>query len=135
MAKNNYVVESNAINIIGAGTSITGDISSDGDIRIDGQLKGNLRTNGKIVIGQTGLVRGEVSCKNADISGKLEGKIKVSELLSLKSTAQILGDITTNKLSIEPGALFTGTCNMDNRSMQSDEQFSEQLQPEEGSVA
>ncbi len=112
MAKNNSETENNVINIIGAGTSITGDINTNGDIRIDGTLKGNLVTKGKVVIGQTGVIIGEVNCKNSDVSGKLEGKISVGELLSLKSTSKILGDIITNKLAIEPNAVFTGTCNM-----------------------
>lgn len=111
MSKNN-IPENNSINLIGAGTSITGDIESNGDIRIDGNLKGSLNTKGKVVIGETGNVNGEVNCKNADVSGKIEGKIIVSELLSLKLTAKIFGDIISNKLAIEPGAVFTGTCNM-----------------------
>lgn len=105
--------ENTSVNILGAGTSINGDINCDGDIRIDGNLIGNLKTKGKLVIGQTGSIKGEILCKNADISGALEGKITVEELLSLKSTSKLLGDIkNTDKLNIEPGAVFTGTCNM-----------------------
>lgn len=111
MAKNNES-ENTSINLIGVGTTITGDIESNGDIRIDGNLKGSLVTKGKVVIGETGSVTGEINCKNADISGKIDGKITVSELLALKLTAKIFGDIITNKLAIEPGAIFTGTCNM-----------------------
>jgi cytoskeletal protein CcmA (bactofilin family) len=103
---------SNSINLIGTGTTIKGEVLCDSDIRIDGILNGNLTTKGKVIIGPTGSVMGEINCKNSDISGKLEGKIKVSELLSLKATAKIAGDIVTNKLSIEPNAVFTGTCNM-----------------------
>jgi len=109
----NQEIESNSINIIGAGTQITGEISSNGDIRIDGKLKGNLITKGKLVVGPTGIIEGDVNCKNSDVSGKIDGKVIVSELLSLKSTAKIHGDLVTNKLSIEPGAILTGTCNMD----------------------
>jgi cytoskeletal protein CcmA (bactofilin family) len=104
--------ETNAINLVGAGTTIKGDINCNGDIRIDGSLQGNLNTKGKVVIGETGKVKGEIVCKNSDLSGELEGKIKVSELLSLKSTAKIFGDIIANKLAIEPGSKFTGNCNM-----------------------
>ena len=64
------------------------------------------------MIGETGMVKGEIICKNSDVSGTIEGKINVSELLSLKSTAKIHGDIITNKLAIEPGSKFTGNCNM-----------------------
>jgi len=105
-------VQNNSINIIGAGTVISGDIQSEGDIRIDGTLKGNLVTRGKVVVGPTGFINGEINCRNADFSGKTEGKVVVSELLSLKSTAKVKGDIHTAKLSIEPNAVFSGTCNM-----------------------
>ncbi len=112
MAKNNNEVETKTINLIGAGTEITGDINSNGDIRIDGTLVGNLTTKGKVVIGETGRVKGEVNCKNSDVSGEIEGKIVVSELLSLKISARVNGDIQTSKLAIEPGSKFTGNCNM-----------------------
>ena len=103
---------SNSVNMIGAGTIINGDINSKSDIRIDGTLKGSIKTNGKVVLGKEGVVEGDVVCKNADISGLLKAKITVSQLLSLKSTAKLNGDITTNQLSIEPGAAFTGSCSM-----------------------
>ncbi len=111
MAKS-YEAEVPAINIIRKGTQITGDVTCSGDIRIDGMLKGTLKSEGKVVIGTSGVVDGEVTCKNADVSGGINAKISVKELLLLKSTANIVGDINTNKLSIEPGANFTGTCNM-----------------------
>lgn len=109
---NPKTMETPSVNIIGAGTVIEGDIKSDGDIRIDGTLNGSLITKGKLVLGTTGMVDGEVSCQNADISGTINGKIKVAELLSLKTTSKLTGDITTNKLSIEPGANFSGSCAM-----------------------
>jgi cytoskeletal protein CcmA (bactofilin family) len=111
MAKNNEA-EPAAINLISNGTDITGDIKSNGDIRIDGTLTGNLSTKGKVVIGPTGKVNGEVVCKNSEVSGVIEGKISVSQLLNLKASSRILGDIATAKLSIEPGAKFTGNCKM-----------------------
>jgi cytoskeletal protein CcmA (bactofilin family) len=104
--------ENHAINLIGVGTDIKGDIESVGDIRFDGSLKGNLRTKGKVVIGSTGNIKGEVTCKNSDVEGKIEGKINVQELLSLKSSSVLLGDIIAKRLAIEPGARFTGYCNM-----------------------
>jgi len=103
---------SSAINMIGAGTVITGDIKSKGDIRVDGSLNGSIETEGKVVVGQGGIVEGDVVCKDADIAGVLKAKISVSQLLSLKSSAKLNGDIITNKLSIEPGASFTGSCSM-----------------------
>ena len=100
------------VNMIGVGTIITGDISSKGDIRIDGTLKGSVNTEGRVVLGREGMIDGDVICKDADISGTIKAKITVSQLLSLKATAKLNGDIITNKLSIEPGAAFSGSCSM-----------------------
>jgi|TARA_B110000914_G_scaffold29895_1_gene22641 cytoskeletal protein CcmA (bactofilin family) len=103
---------SSVVNMIGNGTVITGDIQSKSDIRIDGILKGSVKTEGKLVVGSTGVVEGDVVCVSADVSGEIKAKITVSQLLSLKSTSKLNGDIITNKLSIEPGASFSGSCSM-----------------------
>ena len=103
---------SSAVNAIGQGSIIKGDIITQGDLRIDGTLTGSITTKGRLVLGETGLVEGEVVCQNALIAGTLKAKIQVHELLSLKTTANLLGDIITNKLAIEPGANFTGSCSM-----------------------
>ncbi len=101
-----------AVNLISQGTEITGDVKSTGDIRIDGVLNGNMVTKGKVVIGATGRVKGEVECKNSEVSGLIDGKITVTQLLNLKASSKISGTIITAKLSIEPGAVFTGNCAM-----------------------
>jgi cytoskeletal protein CcmA (bactofilin family) len=116
-AKNNgtsrsVIPESGAVNIIGAGTSIEGDIVSGGDIRIDGSLKGTIQTRGKLVVGPSGTIEGEVTCRDADISGSVHGKLIVTDLLALKATSKVTGDIVTGKLAIEPGADFSGSCGM-----------------------
>jgi cytoskeletal protein CcmA (bactofilin family) len=105
-------VESGGLNNISTGTTIKGDIISSGDIRIDGIVEGSIVTKGKLVIGPSGSVNGEVTCQNADIAGTVKAKITVAELLSLKATAKLTGEISTNKLAIEPGANFSGTCSM-----------------------
>ena len=87
-------------------------MQSKGDIRVDGSLKGSLNTSGKVVLGKEGVIEGDVLCNSADISGTIKAKITVSQLLSLKATAKLNGDIITNKLSIEPGASFSGSCSM-----------------------
>jgi len=115
MAKNNETESTASINLISHGTEIKGDVKSNGDIRIDGTLTGSLITKGKVVIGPTGRVNGEVVCKNSEIAGTVEGKVTVNQLLNLKSSSKILGDIDTSKLSIEPGARFTGNCKMSER--------------------
>jgi cytoskeletal protein CcmA (bactofilin family) len=101
-----------SINNFGNGTEITGEIKSAGDIRIDGKLKGNINIKGRLVIGNSGVVEGEINCANCDVSGKISGKVNVTDLFSLKSTAIVEGEVTTKKLAIEPGAVFTVTCKM-----------------------
>lgn len=99
-------------NRIGKSTHITGDVVSEADFRIDGKLDGSVETTGKIVIGVDGVITGKVICANADIEGKFQGELTVSNLLTLKSTAVIEGDVTVSKLSIDPGATFNATCVM-----------------------
>lgn len=101
-----------SINLIGAGTVIEGDIRSNGDIRIDGTVHGKVISKAKVVVGSTGNVEGDVTCQSSDVSGTVKGKMSVSELLFLKSSAKIVGDIVTGKLVVEVGATFTGSCNM-----------------------
>lgn len=122
--------DNTAINLISNGTEITGDIKSNGDIRIDGVLMGNLETKGKVVIGPTGKVKGEVFCKNSEVSGTVDGKISVGQLLSLKISSKITGEIITYKLSIEPGANFTGTCKMSESENNETPSFTKGKEPE-----
>ena len=111
MGRNNEN-DGNSVNLIGAGTRIKGNIQSEGDIRIDGTLIGTITSKGKVVVGSTGTVEGEITCENADISGTVKIKINVSNILLLKPTAKLTGDIVTSKLAIESGATFSGTCSM-----------------------
>ena len=115
--KNNKTLEDakqieQTLNRIGEGTRITGEIVSTGVIRLDGHLKGNLITKGKLVVGPSGTIIGDIKCQDADISGTIEGKIIVNDLLSLSATSKFTGNIITSRLSIEPGAIFTGTSDM-----------------------
>ncbi|HOG20782.1 MAG TPA: polymer-forming cytoskeletal protein [Salinivirgaceae bacterium] len=121
MGKSNNTMDINSINIICSGTTIKGDITTDGEIRIDGIVEGNLQAKGKVVIGTSGRLTGEITCRSADIQGKVEGKINVNELLSFKNTCVFKGDITTKQLAIEPGATFNGTCQMSNNTVQNTE--------------
>lgn len=101
--------------MIGPGTKIVGNIETNGDIRIDGNIEGNINSKGKVVVGNNGFVKGEIICSNAEISGTVSGKMAITELLSLKASSKVNGDIKSGKLSIEPGALFSGTCAMGNQ--------------------
>lgn len=112
MSKPIEPINSGKINSIMEGTSIEGEIKSDSNIRIDGRVKGTVHARGRVIIGQTGIIEGEVVCQSSDIEGTLLGKINCQDLLSLKATAKLQGDINTKKLAIEPGAVFTGNCSM-----------------------
>ena len=112
MAKTYIEQDYSSVNTISNGTVIKGNISANGDIRMDGKLQGNITLNAKLVVGETGIVNGNVVCQNAHITGKVVGNITVQELLELQATANVKGDIVINKLSIAPGAVFSGTCRM-----------------------
>lgn len=100
------------INVVTKNTTIIGDIKSEGDFRIDGTLEGTLKTNGKVIIGSEGAVKGNVEAANADIEGKFSGQLLVDKMLTIKASANISGEVVINKLSVEPGATFNATCSM-----------------------
>ena len=100
------------INSIGEGTVLNGEINSGGDIRVDGTLKGSVKVEGKLVLGPSGKIEGDVECGQAIIAGELKAKITSKNLLTLKSSAKLYGDIVSGKLEIEPGAVCTGSCSM-----------------------
>jgi cytoskeletal protein CcmA (bactofilin family) len=100
------------INILNAGTKITGDLNSEGDLRIDGTVKGNIEVKTKLVLGASSAVEGNIKALNCDVSGNVTGNILVTELLTIKSSAKISGDISCNKLVIESGAEFNGKSTM-----------------------
>jgi len=101
-----------AHNVLANGSKIKGNITADSDFRIDGEVEGDIVCSGKVVIGPQGTLKGNLNCQNAEIMGHVNGKIVVSELLSLKETAKISGEIKTKTLMIEPKAIFSGTCDM-----------------------
>lgn len=98
--------------IIGAGTVINGDISSSGDIRIDGTLIGNLTSKAKVLIGQEGIVEGDITGQQADILGKVTGMLRIKELLQLRGKSNVAGELHAGKLEVEPTATFNGSCHM-----------------------
>ena len=102
-----------ALNAIVKGTTIEGNIRCESDLRIDGSIKGKLTCTSKIIIGPTGAVEGEIRCQNAVIEGRFKGVMQVSELLNVKETAEIDGEITTNKLLVQSGAKFNVSCKME----------------------
>jgi len=99
-------------NRIAQGTTIVGDIVSEGGFRIDGSIQGTLKTPGKVVVGKTGAINGTLEGNNADFEGKFSGKLKLSGTLTLKSSAFIEGEVQVGKLAVEPGATFNAVCSM-----------------------
>ena len=106
------IEKNNEINSISFGSTLSGDLISSGDVRIDGVLNGSIKTEGRLVLGDKGTIEGEVDCASAIIGGELKATIVAKELLTLKSTAKLSGEIIAGKLAIEPGAVFSGKCSM-----------------------
>jgi cytoskeletal protein CcmA (bactofilin family) len=112
MAKESTNNSGSIYNALTYGSVITGNIVSDNDFRIDGEVQGDMHCKGKVVIGQTGKLKGTITCANAEIIGTVIGDIDVSETVTLRSTANFNGEIKTKVLVVEPNALFNGTCSM-----------------------
>jgi cytoskeletal protein CcmA (bactofilin family) len=102
----------NGTTLIGTGTTLKGDISSNSDLRIDGTVIGNVQSTAKIVIGVNGLVEGDISGNQADIVGKVSGNIRTKELLQLRGESVVTGNLYAGKLQVEPTATFNGQCHM-----------------------
>ncbi len=107
----------NTSNVISKETRITGDIKALGNIRIEGTVEGTIQSKGKLEIGDTSLIKGNISSVEAEIAGKIEGEVYCSDSLFLRKTAVILGNITTQKIIVENGAVFNGKCQMNTSSM------------------
>ena len=105
-------VNVNEVSRISPGTHIHGDISSEGDIRIDGTFEGRIYSTGRVVIGEKASIKGDVVCGNADLWGRMEGDFYVKDTLSLKESSAIRGNIHTKRFQIDLGAAFEGTCRM-----------------------
>lgn len=101
-----------ATSIIGAGTVITGNVESNGDIRIDGKVLGDVTAKAKILVGPEGVIEGNIVGEQADVLGKVIGVIKVNDLLHLRGKATVNGDIYASKLQLEPSVTFNGQCHM-----------------------
>ena len=126
----------NTNNSIGKGTVLEGNIETSGNIRIDGRIMGNIKSKAKIVLGSSSLVDGNVTAQNADLEGTVKGKVEIADLLVLKATATVHGDISTGKLVVEPGAVFNGTCKMGAavKDIKSAEHASSSYRPEQAAV-
>jgi len=104
----------NSTSLVGAGTTIKGDLSSSSNMRIDGTIVGNINSSAKVIIGPNGEVQGDINAQQADVIGKITGNINVKELLQLKDNSVVNGNISAGKLQVEPSASFNGNCHMNN---------------------
>ncbi len=129
--------ESKGFNVLNEGTTIKGDIESKGDIRIDGTLIGTVNTTSKLVLGQSGKIEGDVFAQCCDVNGKVAGNIKVKDVLFIKNTGLVDGDIHTGKLIVESGGKFNGRCSMGGAtaSLENAERSKEQASTSKGAVA
>lgn len=115
LMKENEQRDFNAVNVIANGTQLEGNIVTNGDIRIDGLVKGNVISKAKIIVGRDGRVEGNLTCANIEVEGQVTAEsLNVSNLISLKATANLVGNIIAGKIAIEPGAQFSGNCKMQN---------------------
>jgi len=115
MAKNNGTAQAgglNSINSLAKGTRIEGSVKTESDIRIDGHLNGDIDCKGKLIVGPTGVLDGKINCVNAVVEGTVKGNLTVKELLHVKETANINGEIVTDKLIVQAGAVFNVKCQM-----------------------
>ena len=102
------------LNIIVEGSKVIGDMITDSNLRIDGEVFGNVTSASKVVVGENGRITGDLTCADADIEGHVKGVMKIEGLLALRLKSVVDGDITTSKLEVEEGAQFSGSCKMNN---------------------
>ena len=110
MAKTEPVVNVNSISRISAGTVIKGQILSPNDIRIDGTFEGRVQSKGRVVVGESAVIKGDIVCENVDLWGKVEGNLFVKDTLSLKEGCVVDGNLHIRRLAVELGATFNGNC-------------------------
>ncbi len=110
MAKTEATVNANAISRISFGTVFNGEIMSPGDIRIDGSFEGKVQSKGRVVVGESATIKGDIICNDIDLWGKVEGNLYVKDTLALKDGCVVNGNLNVRRLSVELGATFNGNC-------------------------
>jgi cytoskeletal protein CcmA (bactofilin family) len=131
--KEHAPVETGGFNVLNEGTTVTGDIESKGDIRIDGVLVGTVRTKSKLVLGRSGRIEGNVEANSCDVNGVVQGNVKINDILYVKATGKIEGDINTGKLVVESGGRFNGKCSMGSSTTPIDQ--GRKIESKQGAVA
>lgn len=112
MTKMDNTVNVNEVSRIAAGSVFKGELSSPGDIRIDGEFEGKIFSKGRVVVGEKAIVKGDIICVNVDFCGTMTGNFFVKETLTLKKGCQVDGDLNIKRLQVELDARFNGSCRM-----------------------
>ena len=112
MDKNTDRADAIAETVVGPSVKIQGDFNSEGNIRIEGQVNGTVKTTKNVFVGESAIITADILAGNCTIAGEVQGNIKVSGSLNLSKTARLSGDITCSILSVEDGATFNGKCSM-----------------------
>lgn len=112
MAKSESNLNVNSISRISSGTIIKGEILSPYDIRIDGTFEGKVQTKGRVVVGETAFIKGDIICENIDLWGKVDGNLFVKDTLSLMEGCSVNGNLNVKRLAVELGSIFNGNCRM-----------------------
>ena len=110
MASQTNSVNVNSVSRISTGTVVKGEIQSPYDLRIDGTFEGKIQTKGRVVIGESAIIKGNIICENIDLWGVVEGDLFVKDTLALKEGCKMNGNINISRLAVELGAIFNGTC-------------------------
>lgn len=112
MASKDKVITSNTHNVIASGTVLTGKVHAEEDFRIDGNIEGDISCKGKVIVGNSSSIKGNVESSNIEVFGEIDGNILCRDTVILRATAKVTGDIKTQTIEIEPGAVFAGSCAM-----------------------
>ncbi|HHV59829.1 MAG TPA: polymer-forming cytoskeletal protein [Clostridiaceae bacterium] len=109
---NKYVYDDKIDTVIGAKTTLEGNLTSEGTVRVDGIITGDVKAEGCVYIGESALIKGNVSATDVHLSGTVEGNVHASGLLKLQSTARLYGNIKAQSLVVDEGSIFQGSCDM-----------------------
>jgi cytoskeletal protein CcmA (bactofilin family) len=102
-----------ALSIIAAGMTVTGDIDSNGVVKVEGRVEGAIRCARQVLVGRQGVVRGDIDTREAVIGGTVEGTITASERVEIQATASIQGDVVTRSIVIAEGGKINGSVRME----------------------
>lgn len=119
MKKSSNTLNEDIETIIGRNTQFKGTISGEGNIRIDGNLEGEISSGGNVIVGEMGEVIANVKARNILISGVVRGNVEVTEKLEILNSGKLYGDVSAAILSVSEGAVFKGNSNMESRETES----------------